>query len=58
MYEYRQRLRAIYDRTGQGSDAMLEALKQWCREAESSGIHVLEEFASRLKGYALVPARV
>ena len=58
VYEYRQRLRAIYDRTGQNSDAMLEALKQWCREAETSGIRALEEFAARLKGYALVPVRV
>jgi stearoyl-CoA desaturase (Delta-9 desaturase) len=58
VFEYRQRLRAIYDRTGQGSDAMLEALRQWCAEAEASGIRALEEFAARLKGYALVPARV
>ena len=58
VYEYRQRLRAIYDRTGQSSEAMLESLKQWCREAEQSGIASLEEFAARLKGYALVPARV
>src|SRR5690606_20955850 len=58
VYEYRQRLRAIYDRTGQGSEAMLAALRQWCAEAEASGIHALEQFSARLKGYALVPARV
>jgi stearoyl-CoA desaturase (delta-9 desaturase) len=58
VYEYRQRLRAIYDRTGQGSDAMLAALRQWCAEAEASGIQALEQFSARLKGYALVPARV
>jgi stearoyl-CoA desaturase (Delta-9 desaturase) len=57
VFEYRQRLRAIYDRTGQGSDAMLESLRQWCVEAEASGIRALEEFSARLKGYALVPAR-
>jgi stearoyl-CoA desaturase (Delta-9 desaturase) len=57
VFEYRQRLRAIYDRTGQGSDAMLESLRQWCTEAEASGIRALEEFSARLKGYALVPSR-
>jgi stearoyl-CoA desaturase (Delta-9 desaturase) len=57
VFEHRQRLRAIFERTGQGSEAMLDALRQWCSEAESSGIRALEEFSARLKGYALVPAR-
>ena len=57
VFEYRQRLRAIFERSGQGSDAMLESLRQWCAEAEASGIRSLAEFSARLKGYALVPAR-
>lgn len=57
VYEYRQRLRAVYERTGQSSDAMLESLRQWCVEAEASGIEALAQFADRLKGYALVPHR-
>lgn len=55
VYEYRQRLRAIYDRSGLGAEAMLEALRQWCHEAEASGNRALQQFAVRLKGYALVP---
>jgi stearoyl-CoA desaturase (delta-9 desaturase) len=35
---------------------MLEGLKQWCREAEESGIRSLQEFASRIKGYRLAHA--
>ncbi len=58
VYQFRQRLREIYERGGQGSDAMLAALRQWCAEAEASGIRALEEFSARLKGYALVPARL
>jgi stearoyl-CoA desaturase (Delta-9 desaturase) len=58
VYEYRQRLRAVYERAGQSSEAKLEALREWCREAEASGIAALEQFAARFKGYALVPARV
>jgi stearoyl-CoA desaturase (Delta-9 desaturase) len=57
VFEFRQRLREVYERTGQGSEAMLESLRQWCAEAEASGIRALEEFSARLKGYALVPAR-
>jgi stearoyl-CoA desaturase (delta-9 desaturase) len=57
VYEFRQRLRAVYERSGQSSDAMLESLRQWCREAEASGNDALAQFAERLKGYALVPTR-
>src|SRR3546814_20980298 len=57
VYEFRQRLRAVYERSGQSSDAMLESLRQWCREAEASGNDALAQFAERLKGYALVTTR-
>lgn len=57
VYEFRRRLRAVYERTGQNSDAMLAALRQWCAEAEASGNEALARFADRLKGYALVPVR-
>jgi stearoyl-CoA desaturase (delta-9 desaturase) len=57
VYEFRQRLRAVYERSGQSSDAMLESLRQWCREAEDSGNEALATFSARLKGYALVPVR-
>jgi stearoyl-CoA desaturase (delta-9 desaturase) len=57
VYEYRNRLRAIYDRSGHNAEAMLDALRQWCHEAEASGNRALQQFALRLKGYALVPVR-
>ncbi|MBD8527999.1 DesA family fatty acid desaturase [Pseudomarimonas arenosa] len=56
VYEFRQRLRAVYERSGQNADAMLESLRQWCRDAEASGNRALQEFAARLKGYALAGA--
>ncbi len=49
--EYRHRLQEMLD--NRNGEAMLEALRQWCREAEASGIRVLQEFAARLKGYRL-----
>ena len=57
VFEFRQRLRAVYARNSGGSEAMLESLRNWCREAEASGNRALAEFAERLKGYALVPVR-
>ncbi len=57
VYDYRRRLRAVFDRTSQGSEATLEALRQWCHEAEQSGNAALQQFAQRLKGYSLQPVR-
>jgi stearoyl-CoA desaturase (delta-9 desaturase) len=55
--EYRQRLLAIYEIKSAQAEAKLEALRAWCAEAEASGNAALQEFSTRLKGYALVPAR-
>jgi len=52
--EYRGRLHELME--SRNGEAMLEGLKQWCREAEASGIRVLQDFAARLKGYSLVTA--
>ena len=50
--EFRARLAALID--GRNGDALLDSLKQWCHEAEATGIRTLAEFAARLKGYRLV----
>ena len=55
--DFRARLAAVLDRGNGTGDAMLKNLQDWCREAEASGIRALEEFAARLRGYALVPTR-
>lgn len=51
--EFRARLAQLTERNGRNAEAMLESVKQWCHEAESSGIRVLVDFAARLKGYRL-----
>jgi stearoyl-CoA desaturase (delta-9 desaturase) len=58
LMEYRQRLLAIYEIKSAEAETKLEALREWCAEAEASGIAALQEFSARLKGYALVPSRV
>jgi stearoyl-CoA desaturase (delta-9 desaturase) len=55
--EFRARLAAMLERGNGSAEAMLANLQQWCHEAEATGIHALEEFAVRLRGYALVPVR-
>lgn len=52
--EYRARLHHLME--GRNGEAMLEGLKQWCREAEESGNRALQEFALRIKGYRLAHA--
>ena len=55
-YEYRMRLQALWDRSTTDPDALLAGLRQWCREAEESGIEALREFAERMSAYRLANA--
>lgn len=49
--EYRARLAALMEQ--RRPDVALKGLQQWIHEAEQSGIHALQDFAQRLKGYAV-----
>lgn len=49
--EYRARLMALLEQ--RGGDQALQSLQQWVHEAEQSGIHALQQFAARLKGYGV-----
>ena len=52
--EFRARLAALTERNGRNGDALLDSIKQWCHEAEATGIRTLADFANRLKGYRVV----
>jgi stearoyl-CoA desaturase (delta-9 desaturase) len=52
--EFRARLATLIERNGRNGEALLDGIRQWCSEAEATGIRTLAEFASRLKGYKLV----
>lgn len=54
VYEYRARLVAIWSRSTGNSREIVNALSEWCREAEASGIRALERYAAHLR--CLVPA--
>ncbi len=53
IYELRLRLQAIWIQRGGDADDMLRALRQWCRDAEATGIQVLRDFVGELKSYTV-----
>ncbi|HBF08231.1 MAG TPA: acyl-CoA desaturase [Gammaproteobacteria bacterium] len=52
----RDQLKGIWEKTQSSSTEMVQALNQWCKEAEESGIKALEEFAQRIRNYTIQPA--
>jgi len=52
-YEYRRRLQAIWSQAASQPEKALQALQEWCREAENSGNRYLEAFSRQLAGYRL-----
>ncbi|MFK7993070.1 MAG: fatty acid desaturase [Granulosicoccus sp.] len=55
VYELQNQLQEIWHKAGASQEALLQALQDWCSEAEATGIDYLEEFAIRLQGYQLKP---
>jgi len=49
--DFRTRLADLMEQ--RGAEQSLKGLQQWIAEAEQSGIRVLQDFAQRLKGYAV-----
>ncbi|MEM6986792.1 MAG: fatty acid desaturase [Pseudomonadota bacterium] len=58
VYDARERFAEIWKIASASNERLVHALQEWCREAENSGIEALEEFAVRLRGYSLAPARL
>jgi stearoyl-CoA desaturase (delta-9 desaturase) len=54
VYSYKQSLQNIWLKTASSQKELIEALQQWCRQAEESGLDVLRQFAQQLKGYVPV----
>ena len=52
VHEFRENLRELWSGANVSNEKLLTQLKEWCAEAEASGIKVLEEFAGRLRSYA------
>lgn len=53
LVEYRASLTTLLETRTNDAAERLKQLQAWCHEAEASGIRVLQDYAARLKGYAL-----
>ena len=53
VYQFRKRLQEIWEQTTASQKDLLEALHEWCVQAEATGIKKLQEFTQYLKGYSL-----
>jgi stearoyl-CoA desaturase (Delta-9 desaturase) len=53
VHEFREKLRTLWSGANVSNERLLQQLKDWCAEAEASGIGVLEDFAARLRSYQL-----
>ena len=51
--DFRRRLNAIWETTHANQDRLYQAMREWCRDAESSGIESLRRFSEALRGYSL-----
>ncbi len=56
VHEYRERLREIWSGATVSNDKLIQQLKEWCQQAEATGIQALQDFSDRLKNYTLAPA--
>ncbi|KTD52693.1 DesA family fatty acid desaturase [Legionella quateirensis] len=54
VYSYKQSLQNVWMKTATSQKELIDALQQWCRQAEESGLDVLRQFAQQLKGYVPV----
>jgi stearoyl-CoA desaturase (Delta-9 desaturase) len=51
VYQFRMKLQDIWGRTTASQKELLDALQEWCQQAEETGIETLRQFAARLKTY-------
>ncbi|MBE02302.1 fatty acid desaturase [Marinobacter lutaoensis] len=56
VYDKSHELQRLWRQRGLKPQEKLQALLDWCREAEASGIRYLAEFAEHLRAYSLRPA--
>lgn len=53
VHEFRERLRVMWNGSTMSNEKLLQHLREWIANAEASRIQVLQEFAARLKSYAM-----
>ena len=53
VHQFQEGLQEIWGRTAASQEARLNALQDWIRRAEASGVEALQQFAHNLRGYTL-----
>ena len=56
-YRYKHQLQALWQQRHATHEHLVEALREWCRQAEESGVRALEEFARTIPAYSMRPGR-
>lgn len=52
-YQFRKKLQEIWAKTTATQKELLEALQDWCKQAEGTGIKYLQDFVSYLQSYTV-----
>ena len=53
VHEFRERLKAIWAGSATSNDGLIAQFREWCAQAEASGVRSLQEFAASLRGYSV-----
>ena len=53
IYELKQQLQNVWSKRGGDAEVVLRDFKQWCVDAEATGIHALRDFVKDLKSYSV-----
>ena len=53
VHQFQERLQEIWGRTAASQESRLNALQEWIRQAEASGVDALQQFAHNMRGYSL-----
>ncbi len=56
VYTMKQKLADIWQRSATTQEHLVQALQEWCREAEATGIERLRDFAAKLRSARLAPS--
>jgi stearoyl-CoA desaturase (delta-9 desaturase) len=54
VYVMKEKLAQIWKRSASTQEHLVQALQEWCQEAEATGIEALRAFAHKLRTYSLV----
>jgi stearoyl-CoA desaturase (Delta-9 desaturase) len=53
IYDLKQRLQAVWAKRGGNAEELLRELRQWCADAEATGIQSLHDFVAEIRSYTI-----